>query len=62
MKTPSRRYWWKPPSQRLERDELIREKFALGWSLQDLAKEYDLTPQRIWQIVNYYRKEVPKQT
>ena len=62
MKTPKRTYWWKPPSQRLERDELIREKFALGWSLQDLAKEYDLTPARIWQIVNYYRKEVPKQT
>lgn len=56
MKTPSRRYWWLPPSQRAERDEQIREEFQMGKHYDVLADEFGLTKQRIWQIVNYYRK------
>jgi Mor transcription activator family len=50
----------KPISQRhvkkSERNAEIRRRFAAGEGLSDLAREYGLTPQRVYQIVHGKRK------
>lgn len=53
MKTYRRPWHWLPPPKREARDEAIREKYAMGWTRHELAEEFDLTPQRIDQIVRY---------
>lgn len=57
MKTRRTRIWyWLPPPAREARDEHIRELWAMGRSRRSLADEFDLTPQRIDQIVRWMRK------
>ena len=34
-----------------ERNSLIRARHAAGEGLSDLAREYEISPQRVWQIV-----------
>ena len=34
-----------------ERDVLIRQRFEDGESLTDVATDFDISPQRVWQIV-----------
>ena len=34
-----------------ERNRLIRTRHAAGEGLSDLAREYEISPQRVWQIV-----------
>lgn len=34
------------------RDAIIRERYAAGERLSDLAREYGISPQRVYQIVN----------
>jgi Mor family transcriptional regulator len=38
----------RPPSRR----EQIQQRHKDGESLSDLAREYGISPQRVWQIVN----------
>lgn len=33
------------------RNALIRERYAAGETISDLAREYGVTSQRVWQIV-----------
>ena len=43
-----------PVQQRIhkeERNRLIRARHAAGEGLSDLAREYEISPQRVWQIV-----------
>lgn len=40
----------------LSRNELIRKRYALGEGLSDLAREYGVSPQRVYQIVHLRRK------
>ena len=40
----------------LSRNELIRKRYTLGEGLSDLAREYSISPQRVYQIVNFRRK------
>lgn len=40
------------------RNELIRKRYTLGAGLSDLAREYDISPQRVYQIVNFRQKQV----
>ena len=42
------------PEAREKRDAAIMEKWAMGWDHRDLAWEFDLTPQRIGQIINSF--------
>jgi hypothetical protein len=42
---------WLTPTERAKRDGRIRELWAMGWTRQELADEFDLTPQRVDQIV-----------
>jgi hypothetical protein len=45
---------WHPgmtPTEREKRDGHIRELYAMGWTKQELAERYDITPQRVHQIV-----------
>ena len=42
---------WLKPTEREKRDGHIRELWAMGWTRQELADEFDLTPQRVDQIV-----------
>jgi hypothetical protein len=35
-----------------ERDMLIRQRFEDGESLTDVATDFDISPQRVWQIVH----------
>lgn len=37
------------------RDEVIRERYARGERLTDLAREYGLSPARVWQIIRQTR-------
>jgi Mor family transcriptional regulator len=39
-----------------ERNEVIRARYAEGEALSDLASIFDLSPQRIFQIVNYKQR------
>ena len=41
-----------------ERNRLIRARHAAGEGLSDLAREYEISPQRVWQIVQS-RTETP---
>ena len=50
MKTETR-WRWLTPIERAKRDGRIRELYAMGWTRQELADEFDLTPQRVDQIV-----------
>ncbi|MCB9450250.1 MAG: hypothetical protein H6672_02355 [Anaerolineaceae bacterium] len=34
----------------------MRKRYALGEGLSDLAREYGISPQRVYQIVNFRRK------
>ena len=36
-----------------QRDERIRERYAQGEALSNLAREYSISPQRVFQIVNF---------
>lgn len=49
---------WSTPTaeQRAERDERILELWALGETRQEIARRFDLTPERISQIVNGHGK------
>jgi plasmid maintenance system antidote protein VapI len=38
-------------AERNARDQRIREKWAMGWSRRELAQAFELTPQRVDQIV-----------
>ena len=43
-----------PVQQRIykeERNRVIRTRHAAGEGLSDLAREYQISPQRVWQIV-----------
>jgi transposase-like protein len=40
-----------PISNKL-RDEIIRERYAAGEALSDLAREFGVSPQRVYQIVH----------
>jgi hypothetical protein len=40
----------------LSRNELLRLRFAAGKALSDLARAFDISPQRAYQIVNFKRK------
>ena len=43
-----------PVQQRIskeERNSIIRARHAAGEGLSDLAREYEISPQRVWQIV-----------
>jgi Mor family transcriptional regulator len=44
---------WLRPTERDKRNESIREKWQLGWSAKDIAERYDITPQRVHQIVRF---------
>lgn len=55
MRTYRRPWSWLSPPKREARDEHIRELFAMGKHYDQLADEFGLTKQRIWQIVNYYK-------
>jgi hypothetical protein len=46
-----RSWTWTSPSEREKRDGRIRELYAMGHSRRELADIFDLTPQRIDQIV-----------
>ena len=46
---------WLSPPKREARDEHIRELYAMGKTRRELAEMFDLTPQRIDQIVSYRR-------
>jgi Mor family transcriptional regulator len=35
-----------------ERDQRIRQRLLAGESLSTLSREYGISPQRVWQIVN----------
>lgn len=50
MKTETR-WTWLTPIERAKRDGRIRELYAMGWARQELADEFDVTPQRVDQIV-----------
>jgi len=39
-----------------ERNFAIRERFAAGESIADLARDYDISDQRVFQIVHRRRK------
>ena len=41
-----------------ERDALIRERHAQGETISDLAREYDISPQRVFQIVKLKPKRI----
>lgn len=45
----------KPP-QLPEQNEQIRQRYALGEGLSELARAFSISPQRAWQIINYRRK------
>jgi hypothetical protein len=45
------RWRWLTPVERAKRDGRLRELWAMGWTRQELADEFDLTPQRVDQIV-----------
>lgn len=45
------RWRWLKPTEREKRDAAIKEKYAMGWTWQELAKFYDLSVPRIRQIV-----------
>lgn len=47
---------WLTPSQREARDEHIRELWAMGRTRRELAEEFNVTPQRIDQIVRWMKK------
>ena len=34
-----------------ERNELIGRRFEIGESITDVAVDFDISPQRVWQIV-----------
>lgn len=38
------------------RDEIIRKRHAVGERLSDLAREFGISPQRVYQIVNIKSK------
>ena len=38
------------------RNEIIRLRYAAGEHLSDLAREFDISPQRVYQIVHGKRK------
>lgn len=42
---------WKPREERDRRDAHIRELYAMGYTRHELAERFDLTPQRISQII-----------
>jgi Mor family transcriptional regulator len=46
---------WLKPTEREKRDGHIRELWATGWNRRELANEFDLTPQRVDQIVRKVR-------
>ena len=50
MKTETR-WRWLTATERAKRDGRIRELYAMGWNRQELADEFDLTRQRVDQIV-----------
>ena len=54
MKSRKRQPWkWLSPPKREARNEAIRELYAMGKTRRELAEMFDLTPQRIDQIVSY---------
>jgi hypothetical protein len=38
---------------RLSRNDLIRMRFAVGESMSEIARAFDISPQRVYQIVNF---------
>ena len=49
-----RSWTWTSPSEREARNVAIYELWQLGWSRQRIAERYDLSPQRISQIVSEF--------
>jgi hypothetical protein len=45
------RWRWLTPIERAKRDGRIRELYAMGWDRREIAAVFDLTPQRVDQIV-----------
>jgi uncharacterized protein (DUF433 family) len=44
---------WLKPTEREKRDGTIRELWEMGWSVQKIAERYDITAQRVHQIVRF---------
>jgi hypothetical protein len=56
---------WTDPATRQARNVAILELWAMGFSRQEIAEQYDLTPVRIGQIINdfgQHEKEVVLKT
>jgi hypothetical protein len=54
----SRRRWrWLPPDERARRDAAIRELWAMGRSYGEIGEMFDLTKQRVFQIVKAQVKD-----
>lgn len=49
--TPPTTWTWTSPSERAKRDAHIRELYAMGISKKEIAEQYDLTVQRVHQII-----------
>jgi Mor family transcriptional regulator len=49
-------YGFSVPEQPQSRNEIIRTRYQAGESQSDLAREYGITPQRVYQIVRGRRK------
>lgn len=45
------RWRWRSKDERATRDASIREKYAMGWTVAELALRYDVSETRIRQIV-----------
>jgi Mor family transcriptional regulator len=48
---PNTKWIWLKAAERAKRDGHIRELYAMGWTKQEIAERYDITPQRVYQIV-----------
>ena len=47
-------YRWSDERKRAERNVGIMERWDLGWSREEIAAYYDITPQRVSQIVRKF--------
>ena len=48
------RWRWLSPQEKEKRAAGIMEKWEMGWSREAIAKHYDLSRQRVSQIVNSF--------
>ena len=43
----------KRATAQLSRNEIIRKRFVAGETLSDIARDFNISPQRVYQIVNF---------